>query len=144
MKPRPSYRAIDREEVPPGNPIDLTVHRRISGARLQRDLARAAQAVVDALGKRRRVWFAYEEVLAKITDRRHAAYFDLGVEHGIAAARATAMAGSRKNVNALAQRVVRDLVRTGVAKDEVVGALLVATWAVMGRRMVRKTTSMPR
>jgi hypothetical protein len=52
MKPRPSYRAIDREEVPPGNPIDLTVHCRIGGARLQRDLARAAQAVVEALLQR--------------------------------------------------------------------------------------------
>jgi len=114
VKPRPSYRTIDREEVPPGNPIDLTVHRRIGGARLQRDLARAAQAVVEALGRRRRVWFAYEELLAKITDRRQAAYFDLGVEHGIATARATTIAGGRKTVNALAQRVVWDLIRTGV------------------------------
>jgi len=144
VKPRPSYRTIDREEVPPGNPIDLTVHRRIDGARLQRDLARAAQAVVEALGRRRRVWFAYEELLAKITDRRQAAYFDLGVEHGIATARATTIADGRKTVNALAQRVVRDLIRTGVARDEVVAALLVAAWAVMGRRMVRATTSMPR
>jgi hypothetical protein len=35
-------------------------------------------------------------------------------------------------VNALAQRVVRELMRAGVARDEVVGALLVAAWAVLG------------
>ena len=143
MKPRPSYRAIDREEVAPGNPIDLTVHRRIGGARLQRDLARAAQAVVEALGRRRRVWFAYEDLLAKITDRRQAAYFDLGVEHGIAAARATALAGFRKNVNALAQRVVRDLMRTGDARDEVVAALVVAAWAVLGEAPVNAGGRVP-
>jgi hypothetical protein len=50
VKPRPSYLAIDREEVAPGNPIDLSVHRRIGGAKLQHDLARAAQAVVEAKG----------------------------------------------------------------------------------------------
>ena len=37
-----SYCAIDWEEVLLGNPIDLTVHCRIGGARLQRDFARAA------------------------------------------------------------------------------------------------------
>jgi len=56
---------------------------------VERKLARAAQAVVEALGRRRGVWFAYEELLFRITDRRQAAYFDLGVEHGIAAARAS-------------------------------------------------------
>ena len=113
MKPRPSYREIDHEEVAPGNPIDLTIHRRIGGAPLQRDLARAAQAVVEALGKRRQVWFAYEGLLARITDRRQAAYFDLGVEHGIAAARATELGADRKTVHALAQHVVKELIRTG-------------------------------
>ena len=118
------------------NPIDLTVHLRIGGAKLQRDLARAAQAVVEAMGRRRRVWFAYEELLAKITDRRQAAYFDLGVEHGIAAARATTVVGRHKTVNALAQRVVRELMRKGVARDEVVGALIAAAWAVLGEALV--------
>jgi hypothetical protein len=44
----------------------------------------------------------------------------------------TKLAGGHKTVNALAQRVVRKLMRTGVARDEVVGALLVAAWAVVG------------
>jgi hypothetical protein len=132
VRPRPSYRAIDREEVAPGNPIDLTVHRRIGGARLQRDLARAAQAVVEALGKRRRVWFAYEELVAKITDRRQAAYFDLGVEHGIAAARANQLPGATKSARAIAEHLVREVVGTGVAPRVRVEAAVLAAWALAG------------
>jgi len=132
VKPRPSYRAIDREEIPPGNPIDLTVHRRIGGPRLQRDLAHAAQAVVDALGKRRKIWFAYEELLARITDRRQAAYFDLGVEHGIAAARADQLPGASKAARAIAEHLVREVVGTGVAPRVRVDAAVLAAWALAG------------
>jgi hypothetical protein len=135
MKLRPSYRAIDGEEVPPGNPIDLTVHRRIGGAKLQRDLARAAQAVVDALGKRRRVWFAYEELLARITGRRQAAYFDLGVEHGIAAAAADGLTNPTKTQRAIAERIVQEVIRTGVARDDAVRAAVLAVWGVTTYRM---------
>jgi hypothetical protein len=39
------------------------------------------------------------------------ASFDLDVEHGIVAARATVLAGRRGTVNALAQRVVRELMQ---------------------------------
>jgi len=133
------YSDIDREEVPPGNPIDLTVHHRIGGARLQRDLARAAQAVVEALGKRRRVWFVYEELLAKITDRRQAAYFDLGVEHGIAAAAANGLTNATKAQRAIAERIVQDVIRTGVARDDAVRAAVLAVWglASIGTRRPR-------
>ena len=134
MKPRPSYRAIDREEVPPGNPIDLTVHRRIGGPRLQRDLARGAQAVVEALGKRRRVWFAYEDLLSQITDRRQAAYFDLGVEHGIAAAAANGLAKATPTQRAIAERIVQEVIRTGVAHEDAVRAAVLAVWGLSRRR----------
>jgi hypothetical protein len=133
MNPRPSYRAIDREEVPPGNPIDLSVHRRVGGARLQRDLARAAQAVVEALGKRRRVWFTYEELLSRITDRRQAAYFDLGVEHGIAAARANQLPGASKSARAIAAHLVREVLGMGVTQRVRAEAAVLAAWAVLRR-----------
>jgi hypothetical protein len=133
VKPRPSYREIDREEIPPGNPIDLTVHRRIGGARLQRELARAAQAVVEALGKRRRAWFAYETLLSQITDRKQAAYFDLGVEHGIAEARANALHGASKSARAIAEHLVREIVGTSVAPSVRVEAAVLAAWALLGR-----------
>jgi hypothetical protein len=79
------------------------------------------------------VWFSYEELLAKFTDRRQAAYFDLGVEHGIAAAAANGLTNAMKTQRAIAKRIVQEVIRTGVARDEVVGALLVAAWAILGR-----------
>jgi hypothetical protein len=137
VKGRPSYRAIDREEVPPGNPIDLTVHRRIGGARLQRDLARAAQAIVEALRRRRKVWFAYEDLLSRITDRRQAAYFDLGVEHGIAAAAANGLANSTTTQRAIAERIVHEVIRTGVSRDDAVRAAVLSVWGLTEARAQR-------
>jgi hypothetical protein len=134
VKGRPSYRDIDREEVPPGNPIDLAVHRRVGRPALMRKLAMAAQAVVDALGRRRKLWFAYEALLGRITSRQFAAYFDLGVEHGVAAARANALPGASKAARAIAERVVREVVGTGVARGAAVEAAVLAAWAVLGSR----------
>ena len=141
VKPRPSYRAIDREEVAPGNPIDLTIHRRIGGARLQRDMARAAQAVVEALGRRRRVWFAYEDLLSRITDRRQAAYFDLGVEHWIAAAAANGLTNATKRQRAIAERIVQEVIRTGVRREDAVRAAVLAVWGLTGVRARRPKLS---
>lgn len=132
MRPRPSYRAIDREEVSPGNPVDLTVHRRVGGARLQRELARTAQAVVEALGRRRKVWFEYEDLLSRISDRRQAAYFDLGVEHGIAAAAANGLTKSSPTQRAIAERIVQEVLRTGVSRDDAVRAAVLAVWGLLG------------
>ena len=137
MKRRPTYRAIDREEVPPGNPIDMAVHRRVGRPALMRKLANSAQAVVDALGRRRRLWFAYEDLLGRITTRQFAAYFDLGVEHGVAAARANALPGASKAARAIAERLAQEVVRTGVAQHVRVEAVVLAAWAVLGGRAGR-------
>ena len=74
---------------------------------------------------------------------RSVACFNVGVEYGIAATRATALAGGRKTVNALAQRVVRDLMRTGVARDDLLGALAVAAWAVLADYRVTAPARVP-
>jgi hypothetical protein len=130
VRPRPTYGEIDREEVPPGNPIDLAVHRRVGRPALMRKLAMASQAVVDALGRRRRLWFVYEELLGRITTRQFAAYFDLGVEHGITAARANALPGASKAARAIAERLAQEVVRTGVPRGVAVEAAVMAAWAV--------------
>jgi hypothetical protein len=137
VKRRPTYRDIDREEVPPGNPVDMAVHRRVGRPALMRKLAMAAQAVVDALGRRRKLWFAYEELLGRITSRQFAAYFDLGVEHGVAAARANALPGASKAARAIAKRLVQEVVRTGVAREVAVEATVLAAWAMLGTRKQR-------
>jgi len=62
VKRRPTYREIDREEVPPSNPIDMAVHRRVGRRAVMRKLAMAHRRC-RRLGRRRRLWFDYEEAL---------------------------------------------------------------------------------
>ena len=133
MKRRPSYREIDGKEVPPSNPIDMAVHRRVGRLALMRKLAMSAQAVVDALGRRRKLWFVYEEVLGRLTSRQQAAYFDLGVEHGAAAARADQIR-SGPAVKKLADRLVREALGANVTREDVAAAAVMAAWAVLEER----------
>ena len=85
---------------------------RVGRRDLDRKLIRTSAAIVKALGARRRRWFRCEAAADELRSKQEVAYFDVGVEYGIVATRTTAMAGSRPTVNALAQRVVRDLMRT--------------------------------
>lgn len=105
---------------------------RVGRRDLDRKLVRTTTAIVKALGSKRRRWFDYERVADELRSKREAAYFDVGVEYGIAATRATKLAVGTKALHALAQQVVRELMRTGVARDDVVSALLVAAWAMLG------------
>jgi hypothetical protein len=143
VRPRPTYREIDREEVPPGNLIDMAVHRRVGRPALMRKLAHSAQAVVDALGRRRRLWFVYEELLGRITTRQFAAYFDLGVEHGIAAARADQLRAGRA-VKKLADRLVREALGANVPREDVAAAAVMAAWALVRRNARRDTNLLSR
>jgi len=59
------------------------------------------------LRERRSQWGTCEELLARVTDRRQAAYFDLGVEHGIAAAAANGLTNATKTQRAIAERIVQ-------------------------------------
>jgi hypothetical protein len=129
-KPLVSYREIDGEEIPPGNPIDMAVHRRVGRPALMRKLAMSAQAVVDALGRRRRLWFVYEEALGRLTSRQQAAYFDLGVEHGVAAARADVLRAGPA-VRKLADRLAREALGAKLPRGDVAAAAAMAAWAVV-------------
>ena len=130
------YRDLD-EDPSCEHVVDQAVRVRVGRRDLDRKLVRTTTAIVKALGARRRRWFDYERVADELRSKREAAYFDVGVEYGIAATRATKLAGGNKTVNALARRVVREVMRTGVARDDVVGALLVAAWAMVGGKSAR-------
>ena len=80
------------------------------------------------------MWFAYEELLSRITDRRQAAYFDLGFEHGIAAAAANGLTKATSTQRAIAERIVQDVLRTGVSRDDAVRAVVLAVWGLSRRR----------
>jgi hypothetical protein len=96
-----------------------------------RKLALAAQAVVDAVGHRRRLWCVYEGALGRLTSRQQAAYFDLGVEHGAAAARADQLR-ARPAVRKLADRFVREGLGANVPREDVAAAAIMAAWSVLG------------
>jgi hypothetical protein len=65
--------------------------------------------------------------------RRAAAYFDLGVEHGVAAARADQLRAGRA-VKKLADRLVREALGADVPREDVAAAAVMAAWAVLGSR----------
>jgi hypothetical protein len=88
---------------------------------------------VTAPGARRRLGFACEDALGRRTSRQQAAYLDLGVEHGIAAARANQLPGASKQARAIAEQVVREVVGTGVAPHVRLEAAVLAAWALLDR-----------
>jgi len=52
------------------------------------------------------------------------AYFVLGVEYGIAAAAANGFTKASPTQRAIAERIVQDVLRTGVARDDAVRAAM--------------------
>jgi hypothetical protein len=98
-----------------------------------RKLAHSAQAVVDALGRRRKLWFVYEEALGRITSLSNAAYFDLGVVHGTASARASQLRAGPA-VRKLADRLVHEALHANMPREDVAAATVMAAWVVLGSR----------
>ncbi len=105
-----------------------------------RMLTRWSTAIVKALGKRqRRLWFKYEHAADQLRALREAAYFDAGIEHGVAAARSEAARGGGRLVRQLAERLVVEALRGGLARDEAAAATLLAAWGLIGRRSARRS-----
>jgi hypothetical protein len=99
-----------------------------------------SDATQKALGRRRKLWFDYETAADEMRAKREAAYFDVGVEHGIAAARVHALGGPRKVVRKLGDRIVRELLAKGVTREDAVGAAIVAAWGMLGSVQTRLAT----
>ena len=97
----------------------------------------AAQAVVDALGPRRRLWFRYEELLGRLTSRQQAAYFDLGVGHGAAAASGDQLTAG-PTVRMLADWLVRESLGAAVSREDV--AAVMAAWTMLRRGTTKQVT----
>jgi len=141
MKPRPSYRSL---EVDPSyeHAVDQRVRIRVGRRDLQRVVSDTSTGIVKALGKRKRaLWFKYEEAADRLRALREAAYFDAGVEHGAAAARAEAVRGGSRAVRRLAERLVVEALRGGMARDEAAAAVVLAAWAMTCRRSARQFRS---
>jgi hypothetical protein len=128
-EPKLTYRSLE-EDPSYEHPVDQIVRIRVGRRDLQRAITTSTDAIVKALGKRRRLWFDFETAADRRRSLREAAYFDAGVEHGIAAARVHGLGCASRTVRALADRVVREMLATGVARNDVVRAAVVAAWAL--------------
>jgi len=131
VKPRVSYRALEAEPSYE-HPVDKTVRLRVGRRNLQRIVADKSHAIVKALGAKRKLWFDFETAADELRAKREAAYFDVGVEQGIAACAVHGLGRPSKRVRAHAQHVVQELLRTGVPQQEAVRVVLVAAWALLG------------
>jgi len=72
---------------------------------------------------------------------REAAYFDAGVEHGAAVARAEAARGGSREVRRLAERLVVEALRGGLERNEAAAAAMLAAWAMSGGQGRRSSKS---
>lgn len=126
-----TYRALETEPSYE-HPVDRIVRRRVGRRDLQRIAADAATTIVKALGpRRRRHWFSFERAADQLRARREATYFDVGVEHGIAACAAHGFGTPTKRVRAMADHLVRELLATGVPRTDAVRAAITAAWALV-------------
>jgi len=138
VKPRVSYRGLE-EDPSYEHPVDQTVRLRVRRKDLQRIVANESHAIVKALGaKKKHHWFDFEAAADELRSKREAAYFDVGVEQGIAACAVHGLGKPSKSVRAHAQHIVQELLRTGGERREAVAAALVAAWALLGRSMTPK------
>ena len=135
MKSRPSvtYRALE-EDPSYEHTVDQTVRLRVGRTDLRRIATTKSHAIVKALGPKLKLWFDYETAADKLRAKREAAYFDVGVEQGIAACAVHGLGRPSKRVRAHAQNVVQELLRTGIERPDAVRAALVAAWALLGGR----------
>jgi len=107
--------------VPQSTTVDVSEARK-SGA-----------GVVDALGRRRRLWFRCEQLLGRLASRQQVADFDVGVALGAAAARADQIP-SRSAVRKLADRLIREAIVTNTPREDVATAAVMAVWAAIRGR----------
>lgn len=99
-------RSLD-EDGDEGRSIDLAIQARVGRRDLCRTLARASMAIITALGPRMRRWFASERAKDDLAALREAAYFDVGVSHGVTAAAAHEMRALPPAVERIAWRMLK-------------------------------------
>jgi hypothetical protein len=71
-------------------------------------------------------------------------YANLGVEHGIAVARANQLPGASNSARPIAEHLVAEIVRTGVAPRVRVEAAVLAAWALLGAETGRSSDTSER
>lgn len=121
------------------HPVDKLVEKRLGKHTGRRKLAKLSTAIVRALGlESKQLWFDYEQAMGDLYSAREEAYFDVGVEHGLAAAHVNELAEQRRLVKDLAQRLLREAMASGLQREDAAAAATLATWSLLGRERVAR------
>jgi hypothetical protein len=136
MKIRMFYRDIDAEDE--AHPVDELVEARLATRATRRRLAERASGIMRALGPESKLWLAFEEDKAVLERAREEAYFDVGVEHGLAVAHANELDEPRRRVKELAQHLLREAMASGLEREDAAAAASLVTWSLLGRLNVTR------
>ena len=116
----------------PEHPVDKALERRLPQARLLRRIRSLGSRLLTSLGERRSLWLTLESLLVEYHAHRGETYFDLGYEHGTAAAHAEAKGRGvlSKAGLALATHLRNLLVQSELPARERLLVLLDTAWAL--------------
>ena len=120
------------------HPVDKLVHERVGMRSTHRKLPQLSAGILKALGLQSKLWFAYEDARANLYAARVEAYFDAGVEHGIAAAMADELKTNRDEVKKLARKLLREALSSGVRREDAASAAVLVAWSLLGTVRVGK------
>ena len=116
----------------PEHPVDIALERRLPQTRLVRRIRSLGSRLLTSLGERRSLWLTLESLLGEYHANRGETYFDLGYEHGAAAARAEAKGRGvlSKAGRALAAQLRNLVVQSELPARERLLVLLDTAWAL--------------
>lgn len=117
------------------HPVDAAIERRLPHRSLRRRLRAATDALMTALGPRRKLWFPVEQLKSRYHAEREEEYYRLGYEHGATAGRAEALS-ARTPRGTRAQRDLASWVRDITVEAHLplhlkVATLLETAWALV-------------
>lgn len=117
------------------HPVDVAIARLLPQRSLRRRILCNTDRLLAALGEQRTLWLEIEELIAEYSSKREEAYFNLGYQHGIAAARAVALRATSKTGVGNAQRAFADRIReltiqAGLPLPLTMAPLLEAAWTI--------------
>ncbi len=116
----------------PEHPVDVALEGRLPQAQLLRRIRSLGNRLLTLLGEHRSLWLTLESLLVEYHANRGETYFDLGCEHGAAAARAEAKGRGilSKAGRALATHLRNLVVQSGLPARERLLVLLEIAWAL--------------
>lgn len=118
------------------HPLDLVVENRVEHRAARKQLTHLANKIRERLGEDKKPLFDLEQLLMHVSAEREEAYFNVGYEHGLADALATARRG-RVRLSAEAAKLATEfrerIVQTRLpARDAVLG-LLECLWTIVAK-----------